>query len=129
MKYRYLAYLLAPAVITACATQPPGADLTTRVPVVEIGQPKPAEKDYVLLVKAGRDYPVQMNVEGSFLTKTGAAETTVRVKRDVYLYKHWTSFDGKTWERGKLDLTVGVGMDPESGKVEIKVSDKVAEKK
>ena len=129
MKYRYLAYLLAPAVITACATQPPGADLTTRVPVVEIGQPKPADKEYILLVKAGRDYPVQMNVDGSFLAKTGAAETIVRVKRDVYLYKHWTSFDGKTWERAKLTLKVGVGMDPESGKVEIKVDEKDNEKK
>lgn len=128
MKYRYLAYLLAPAIIAACATQP-GADLATRIPVVEIGQPKPADKEYILLVKAGRDYPVQMNVDGSFLAKTGAAETTVSVKRDVYLYKHWTSFDGKTWERGKLDLKVSVGMDPESGKVDIKVNDKVAEKK
>ena len=123
MRHRYLAYLLLPVVVAACATQPPGADLATRIPVVEIGQPKPADKEYILLVKAGRDYPVKMSVDGSFLAKTGAAETTVRVKRDVYLYKHWTSFDGKTWERGKLSMKVGVGMDPSSGKVEINVDE------
>jgi len=39
MRHRYLAYLLLPVVVAACATQPPGADLATRIPVVEIGQP------------------------------------------------------------------------------------------
>lgn len=126
MKRKYLAYLILLATaISGCASwRTPGPDLATRVPVVEIGQQKPDTDDYILLVAAGKDFPVRMNIDGSFLAKKGAAETAVQVQRDVYLYKKWTSFDGKTWRRGLFDLTVGIGLEPAGGKIEVKVDER-----
>lgn len=126
MKLKYLACLILPALaIGGCASwRTPGADLATRVPVVVIGQQKPDTDDYILLVTAGKDFPVRMNIDGSFLSKKGDAETAVQVQRDVYVYKQWTSFDGKTWRRGLIDLTVGIGLEPAGGKIEVKVDEK-----
>jgi hypothetical protein len=127
MRLKHLFYLVIPvfAATTGCASwQAPGPELATRVPVVKIGQAKPETDDYILLLTAGTNYPVRMNVDGSFLAKKGNAETTVQVQRDVYLYKHWTSFDGKMWQRGKFDMTVAIGLEAAGGKVEIKVDEK-----
>jgi hypothetical protein len=106
-----------------CATwQAPPADLMTRIPTIEIGQTKPEGDEYILLVRAGQDVPVKLAVGGSFLSKEGATETIVNVSRDLYLYKHWSSFDGKKWERGLFQVLISAGLGPEGGKVEIKVN-------
>lgn len=51
------------------------------------------------------------------------ADLQVKLKRDVYVYKHWASFDGKQWQpghdiiSGKLAMTLpgeGDGRSPGS---------------
>ena len=126
-KYFVYAVLLAAVALTGCAAwQAPDADLAERLPVVEIGQPKPDTNEYILRVPARKPIPVIVTLAGSFLTEDGAAETAVQVSQDVYLYKQWASFDGKTWRRshGVFDTRVEVGLDPAGGKVEIKVDEK-----
>ncbi|MCI0504546.1 MAG: hypothetical protein L0Z73_00405 [Gammaproteobacteria bacterium] len=109
--------------LSGCATwQKPSADLATKIPVIEIGQPKPEGNEYILLVRAGKDIPVKLTVDGSFLSKEGATETTVNVRQDVYLYKQWSSFDGKEWERGLFQVLISAGVGPEGGNVDIKVN-------
>ena len=125
LKYCACATLIMLVSLGGCASwQTPSADLTARVPTIEVGQLKPEGNEYVLLVPAGKNIPVKLTVGGSFLSKEGATETTVQLRQDLYLYKHWSSFDGKKWERshGQFEVLISAGMDPEGGKVEIKVN-------
>ena len=125
LKYFAIVGLVILGSLGGCASwQTPSADLTTRVPTIEIGRAKPEGNEYILFVPAGKDVPVKLTVGGSFLLKEGAAETAVKLRQDLYLYKHWSSFDGKKWERshGLFEILISAGMDPEGGKVEIKVN-------
>ena len=65
------------------------------------GQAAPADQDFVLLYPAGADLPVNVQVDGSLLAKSDQAKLTVRVKRDVFVYRDQVSFDGKIWKRGQ----------------------------
>lgn len=124
-KYLAWAALLMLGGLMGCASwQTPSADLAKQVPVIEIGNNKPEGNEYILFVPAGKDVPVKMTVGGSFLSQEGYAETSVKFRQDLYLYKYWSSFDGKTWERshGLFETLLSAGLDPEGGKVEIKVN-------
>lgn len=83
----------------ACAIPPSGADLAD-VPVVRFGQPAPAGKDFILFYPAGTPLPVLATVDGSLLAKTGQSALEVATVRDVYVFRQWVSFDGKTWVAG-----------------------------
>jgi len=85
----------------ACAnlSVPSAADIA-RLPVVDYGQ-NPAADEFVLRYPAGSDLPVVARIEGSLLEKTDRATLTVRVKRDVYVYRNLASLDGKSWQPGE----------------------------
>lgn len=115
--------LIALLTATGCASfQTPDEDLINRVPIVEIGQPEPQGSDYILLVRAGKEVPVKLSVSGSFFSEEGLAETKVKLRQDLYLYKYWSSFDGKQWERSHrmFSALISVGLESEGGKVDIK---------
>lgn len=122
---KHSTYLLLAMIIGlggCAASQTPPADLASRVPTIELGQPAPEGDDYILLVRAGQDVPVRLTVGGAFLAQEGRSDTTVRVREDVYLYKRWSSLDGKTWERGAFQLLMSAGMGPEGATVNVKVN-------
>lgn len=93
------ALLAATATLAGCASlmPPPGADEMAKIPVVRYGEAPSAGGDYVLLYPAGAPLPVVASVSGSLLSKPGLARMEVATNRDVYLYKSWLSFDGKSW--------------------------------
>lgn len=99
-----LAAMAAPALLAGCATQPPAGDLAS-APVVRFGQPVPADKNYVLLYPAGAPLPVVASVTGSLLSQDVQAQLTPSVNRDVYMYRQWVSFDGKSWTKGPNAIT------------------------
>lgn len=88
--------------LTACASLPPPSQETMgAMPVVTYGQLAPAgTKEFILHYPAGTRLPVEASVTGSLLEREDRATLTVALKRDVYVYKHWASLDGKTWQRG-----------------------------
>lgn len=102
MMIRAASLLACASLLTACAGlgAPSSADIQ-RLPVVRYGQAAPADRDFVLLYPAGVDLPVDVKVSGSLLAKSDEARLTVRVKRDVFVYRDQVSFDGKTWQRGQ----------------------------
>ena len=119
----FLVWLLALLTAAGCVSfQSPDGDLISRAPIVEIGQPKPQGNEYILLVRAGKEVPVKLSVSGSFLSEEGLAETKVKLRQDLYLYKYWSSFDGNHWERSHrmFDALISAGLEPEGGKVDIK---------
>jgi len=102
-----LSTLAASLLLGGCAGLfPPGADEMAKLPVVRYGQPAPAGGEYVLHYPAGAPLPVVASVDGTLLEKAGRASFDVAVKRDVYVYRNWVSFDGKRWASGD-DLVTG----------------------
>lgn len=93
--------VLACSALTACAglQAPPQSEIAA-APVVSYGQAAPTGRDFVMHYPAGALLPVRTSVTGSLLEREGRAELQVSLKRDIYVYKHWASFDGKTWRRG-----------------------------
>jgi hypothetical protein len=93
------ALLAATATLAGCTglMPPPSADEMAKIPVVRYGETASASGDYVLLYPAGAPLPVVASVSGSLLAKPGLARMEVATNRDVYAYKSWLSFDGKTW--------------------------------
>ena len=88
-------------VLAGCAGMaPPSPAEMAKVPVVRFGTPAPAGQDFALFYPAGTPLPVQTAVTGSLLEKNAQTMLTVALRRDVYAYKQWVSFDGKTWQRG-----------------------------
>ncbi len=83
-----------------CACIPPSESEMAKLPVVRFGEAAPA-KDFVLLYPAGTPLPVQASVGGTLMAKPDQATLHVALKRDVYVYRHWISFDGKTWQYGR----------------------------
>jgi hypothetical protein len=96
------------------------------LPIVEIGQATPSNREYILHVQAGRSVPVKLDVVGDAVTAPGAANASVEPRRDVYLYKQWASLDGKTWHRSHdlFKTTVSVGLDASGGKVLVRFDEK-----
>lgn len=93
--------LLVTTTLGAC-TRPPSAAEMAGVPVVTYGTAAPG-KDFVLHYKAGQPMPVAASVRGTLIARPVDQTLMVATSRDIWLYKDWASFDGKTW-RSAHDL-------------------------
>jgi hypothetical protein len=109
--------------IGGCSTMNTSSSAISDLPVVKLGQKAPSEGEYVLLLPTGTDIPVTLSITGSLLAKEGKTNTTVQLKRDVYLYKKQTSFDGKTWGKKNINLQIGTGIGIDGGKVNVTVDE------
>lgn len=107
--------LAAPALLAGCAGHP-SADALAAAPVVRFGEATPAKGDFILLYPAGAPLPVTASVTGSLLQQDVSAPLTARVNRDVYLYKHWVSFDGKIWVDGEKAIASQFRMELPGGR-------------
>lgn len=119
-----LALLLAVGMmwIAGCAgMQGPPEDLLTRIPVVEIGQPEPVDKHYVLFIRAGQTVPVHLTVKGPLFVQPGQATAQVQLSQSLYIYKKWSSHDGLNWTHQAFDGAVSLGLAPKGGIVDIHV--------
>lgn len=85
-------------VLTACAGLPPSASEITKVPLIQFGQPLPADDNYVLHFPAGTPLPVSTIVDGNLFEHDGKATLHVTLKRDVYVYRRFASFDDRNWQ-------------------------------
>lgn len=100
-------------ILTGCAgLRTPGQEEMAQIPTVRFGDPAPAGKDFVLHYPAGSTLPVVTTVHGSLLDRPEKATLHVRLKRDVFVFRQWVSFDGKSWQPGH---------DAVSGKIEFKL--------
>lgn len=101
MRHLILPLLLASSTLAACSSLPPGpapsAEQTAKLPVVTIGQPLPAGDAYVLYFPAGTPLPIRTVVGGSAFAQGGESTLNVTLKRGIYGYRQYASFDQKTW--------------------------------
>lgn len=121
--------LIAISLVGCSGMIPPKAKDLTQIPVIRFGDDAPANKEFILLYPAGMSLPVNASVSGTLLAQSDSATLHVATKQDVYAYKQWVSFDGKTWQRsdkvigGKFEITVpGTGSDGIDGKSPGKLS-------
>lgn len=119
-----LLVITASIVIGACATtKVPDASSISQLPVIELGQKAPLDKEYVLLLRSGESVPVTVSIAGSLLAGEKTTNMNVELVKDVYLYKEWTSLDGKTWNKKNINFLVGAGLDTQGGKVIVTVDE------
>lgn len=121
--------LIAISLVGCSGMMPPKAKDMAQIPVIRFGDDAPTNKEFVLLYPAGMSLPVSASVSGTLLAQSDSTTLHVATKQDVYAYKQWVSFDGKTWQRsdkvigGKFEITVpGTGSDGIDGKSPGKLS-------
>jgi hypothetical protein len=116
--------------LTACgAISPPAALMDGKMKVVEIGSGKPDTDNYVLHIPAGVQFPLRLFVHGSLLEKELDLTKKISIKRDIYLYRQWTSFDGKKWLKPEetdnlIEFRTDVNLDAEGGKITVFADEK-----
>lgn len=86
------------AVLAACAGLPPSAADIAKTPQIRFGQPLPEGDNFVLHFPAGTPLPVSTVVDGNLFEHDGQATLHVTLKRDVYVYRQFASFDGQNWQ-------------------------------
>jgi hypothetical protein len=118
-----LAIGLCVVAVTGCVSwEGPPEDLLARVPVVEIGKSEPADKHYVLYIPAGKLIPVHFTVKGPLFLKPGEATGQVQLTQSLYIYKEWSSLDGRNWNHQAFEGGVSLGLAPKGGLVDVYVS-------
>jgi len=88
-------------VAAGCASQPPSADQLSALPVVQFGQPVPAGSDYVLFFPADKPIPVNVAVKGSLFAREAEQRLDVTLRKGIYSYKNWVSYDRLTWRNSQ----------------------------
>ncbi|MEQ1795746.1 MAG: hypothetical protein ABL970_16310, partial [Nitrospira sp.] len=82
------ALIISFTLLGGCASMgEPPEDVLKRVPVVEIGKPEPADKNYILYIPGGKTIPVHLSVKGPLLVHPGEATTQIQLTQSLYLYK------------------------------------------
>jgi hypothetical protein len=105
MKQIYYPLILASLLSCAgCASlTPPDEKNMAEVPVVNFGDAAPEGKkihEFVVHYPAGTSLPVVASVQGTLLEKSDQSNLSVTLKKDIYVYRNWVSFDGKNWQSG-----------------------------
>lgn len=116
--------------LTACAGLPPSTAEIAQAPQIRFGQPLPKENNYVLLFPAGTPLPVSTVVDGNLFEREGQSTLHVTLKRDVYMFKQFASFDGKNWQPARdlietnLELRIPQEDGSNAGYLHIKMNQK-----
>jgi hypothetical protein len=117
----------------ACAAPLDTARLNT-LPVVEFGQPVPRAGDYVLHFPAGKAIATDVAIGGNLFKQPAREVLRVKLKRDLYSYKKWVSFDRQHWLPSrdalafKLDIKIPSYKFPQPGHIRLDLSEKSADK-
>ncbi len=129
MKYTLLLSALT-LTLTACAGLPPSSHDVAQAPRIEIGQPIPAGDNYVLHYPAGKSLPVTTQVDGNLFEQAQQATLHVVLKHDVYVFRHFASFDGINWQpahklvTSNLELQIPAKEGGNAGLLHIKMDQK-----
>ena len=117
-------------VATGCATQPPSADSLSRLPVVQFGETVPAGADYILFFPPDKPIPVNVAVKGSIFAREAEQRMDVTLRRGIYSYKNWVSYDRVTWRNSpeviKSDVRIMIPsyQHPEPGVIRLQMDER-----
>jgi hypothetical protein len=117
-------------VAAGCATQPPSADALSKLPVVQFGEAVPAGGEYILFFPADKPIPVNVAVKGSLFAREAEQRLDVTLRRGIYTYRNWVSYDRVTWRDGpeviKSDFRIMIPsyQHPEPGVIRIQMDER-----
>jgi hypothetical protein len=127
--------LLLAASLTACSglqrsmASLPDASVLATLPVIKLGQAKPAQGDYIVYLPASEPITATAKVQGSLFEKADSKELQVKLKRDLYLYKNWVSADKRQWVKddavgGNIHVMLPSWDNPKPGDILIELNTK-----
>lgn len=108
----------------------PDAAVLDALPVIKLGQGKPAQGDYIVYMPASEFITASAKVQGNLFEKTDNKELQVKLKQDLYLYKNWVSSDKHTWVKdtdaigGNIHIRLPDYDHPQAGEVLIELNTK-----
>ena len=129
MKLKLTLFTLGLVMLSACATPPTPASLSG-VPVVEFGNATPDKGDFILYFPSGKNIPTDVIIDGDIFQQTAKQVMTVKLKRDIYSYKDWMSYDKQNWHfaRDKLSMMLDIKIPsythPKRGHIKLNLSNK-----
>jgi len=129
METKIVLLTLGLMVFSGCAMSPSKNELAG-LPVVEFGEAVPSNGEYILYFPAGQAIPTNVAIEGDIFQQSAYEVVTVKLKRDIYSYKEWLSYDKQNWLYGrdvlgvKLDIKIPGYHYPKPGHVKINLSEK-----
>lgn len=117
-------------VAAGCAMQPPSADRLSGLPVVQFGQPVPAGSDYILFFPADKPISTNVSIKGSLFAREAEQRLDVTLRKGIYSYKNWVSYDRVTWRNSpeviKSDFRIMLPsyQHPEPGVIRIQMDER-----
>lgn len=106
----------------------PEAAALEALPLIKVGQAKPAQGDYIVFLPASELVTATAKVQGTLFEKTDSKDLQVKLKQDLYLYKNWVSFDRQKWVKdtdaigGNVRVTLPGWDHPQAGEVLIELN-------
>jgi len=113
-----------------CATQPPSGDRLSGLPVVQFGEAVPAGGDYILFFPPDKPIPLNVTVKGSIFAREAEQRLDVTLRRGIYTYKNWVSYDRVTWRNGpeviksEFRIMIPSYQHPEPGVIRIQMDER-----
>ena len=92
--------------------------------IVSVGDKNsPDHNDYILFVKSGQAIPMSIKIKGTMFTNSSSLQSHIVASRDIYLYKHRASFNGRDWYplNRLLSIRLSARMSAKGGGFEIQV--------
>lgn len=90
--------VVAVAVLTGCSClYAPSSSLIDNTPVVKMGSTAKPPKEFILFIPANSKFPMDFLASGNAFDTNESSTVMVSFTKDIYLYDHWASLDGKKW--------------------------------
>jgi hypothetical protein len=94
--------------LVSCASVQPSAQELSKLPVVQFGDPVPAGNDYILFFPADKPIPTNVAIKGNIFAREAEQRLDVTLRKGIYVYKNWISFDRVTWRSGQQAIKTDI---------------------
>jgi hypothetical protein len=100
------------------------------LPLVKFGDAVPANQDFILYFPAGQPIPTVVQIQGNLFDRSAEETVSVTLRKDIYAYKDWVSFDRQHWIKGnealglKVNIQVPSYRHPGPGSIKVEFNEK-----
>jgi len=111
--------------IGGCASMStPSSSLIDSIPVITVGESNGVSNNHIVFIPANTEFPIEFSVKGTVFNQDISSEIMASFKQDLYLYKYWSSLDGKNWVNSHklMNVEPSGGFDKSGGRIEIKIN-------
>ena len=110
MKLPTIMIVITSVILAACAgLNGPNTRELAQAQRFEVGQPLPEGDNFILHFPAGTPLPVATKVSGNLFEQEAQSMAHVTLKRDIYTFRQFVSWDGKKWQRS--DNLIGINLE------------------